>query len=47
MDSSLFPNSFKEQLLFSDDCKANSRWEEICQKIRVDQSLDEEKGQQL
>jgi hypothetical protein len=47
MDSSLFPNSFKEQLLFSDDRKANSRWEEICQKIRVDQSLDEEKGQQL
>jgi predicted aspartyl protease len=47
MDSSLFPNSFKEQLSFSDDCKANSRWEEICQKIRVDQSLDEEKGQQL
>jgi len=44
MDNSLFPNSFKEQLPFSDDCKANSRWEEICQKIRVDQSLDEEKG---
>jgi hypothetical protein len=47
MDSSLFLNSFKEQLSFSDDYKANSRWEKIFQKIRVDQSLDEEKGQQL
>jgi len=40
-------NSFKERLALSEDNKASSRWEEICQKIRVDQHLDEEKGQQL
>jgi len=40
-------NSFKERLALSKDSKANLRWEEICQKIRVDQHLDEEKGQQL
>jgi hypothetical protein len=40
-------NSFKEQLALSEDSKANSKWEEICQKIRINQHLDEEKGQQL
>jgi hypothetical protein len=40
-------NSFKEQLAISNNRKASSRWGEICQKIRVDQNLDEKKGQQL
>jgi len=40
-------NSCKERLALSEDSKANSRWGEICQKIQVDQHLDEEKGQQL
>jgi hypothetical protein len=47
MNNGLFPNSFREHLPLSDDCKADARWEEICQKIRIDQSLDKEKGQQL
>ncbi|CAM6008223.1 unnamed protein product [Sphagnum balticum] len=29
----LFPNKFKEQLQVSDNCKADSRWVEISQKI--------------
>jgi hypothetical protein len=40
-------NSFKERLALSENNKANSRWEKICQKIRVDWHLDEKKGQQL
>jgi hypothetical protein len=40
-------NSFKEQLALSNNHKASSRWGEICQKIRIDQNLDEKKGQQL
>jgi len=40
-------NNYKERLALSEDNKANSRWGEICQKIRVDQHLDEEKGQQF
>jgi len=47
MNSGLFPNSLREHLPLSDDCKADVRWEEICQKLRIDQSLDKEKGQQL
>jgi hypothetical protein len=47
MNGGLLPNNFKEQLPLSDDYKADIRWEEICQKIRIDQSLDKEKGQQL
>jgi hypothetical protein len=47
MNGGLLPNSFREQLPLSDDCKADTRWEDICQKIRIDQSLDKEKGQQL
>jgi len=47
MNSGLFPNSFREHLPLSDDCKADARWEEIFQKIRIDQSLDKEKGQHL
>jgi hypothetical protein len=38
-------NSPKERL--DDNRKANSRWGEICQKMRIDQDLNEEKGQQL
>jgi predicted aspartyl protease len=40
-------NNCKEQLASSDNRKLNTRWEEICQKIRVDHNLDEEKRQQL
>jgi hypothetical protein len=40
-------NNCKEQLALSDKRKLNTRWEEICQKIRVDHDLDEEKRQQL
>jgi len=47
LNDDLFPNGFREHLPSSDDYKANARWEEICQKIRIDQSLDKEKGQQL
>jgi len=47
MNSGLFPNSFREHLPLSDDCKADARWEEIFQKIRIDQNLDKEKGQHL
>ncbi|CAK9229861.1 unnamed protein product [Sphagnum troendelagicum] len=43
----LFPKGFREHLPLSDDCKANARWEEIFQRIRIDRSLDKEKGQQL
>jgi len=45
MDIADFHN--KEQLALSNNRKASSKWGEICQKIRVDQNLDEEKGQQL
>jgi hypothetical protein len=38
-------NNLKERL--DDNCKADSRWGEICQKMRVDQNLNREKGQQL
>jgi hypothetical protein len=47
MDIADSHNSFKEQLALSNDRKASSRWGEICQKIRVDQHLDEKKEQQL
>jgi len=47
MDTANSHNSFKEQLALSNNLKASSRWGEIFQKIRVDQNLDEEKGQQL
>jgi hypothetical protein len=42
-----FHNNCKEQLALSNKRKMNTRWEEICQKIRVDHNLDEEKRQQL
>jgi len=47
MDSADSHNNFKEQLALSNNRKVSSRWEEICQRIRVDQNLDEKKGQQL
>jgi len=47
VNSDLFPNKFKEQLSVSDNCRADSRWAEISQKIRVDQNLDQAKGQEL
>jgi len=47
MDIANSHNNLKEQLALSNNRKASSRWGKICQKIRVDQNLDEEKGQQL
>jgi hypothetical protein len=47
MNGGLLPNSFREQLPLSNACKIDTRWEEICQKIRIDQRFDKEKGQQL
>jgi hypothetical protein len=47
MDITDYHNSLKERLALSNNRKADSKWGEICQKIRVDQNLDEEKGQQL
>jgi hypothetical protein len=47
IDSGDSHNNCKEQLVLSDNHKVNTRWEEICQKIRVDHNLDEEKRQQL
>jgi hypothetical protein len=38
-------NSLQERL--ADNCKADSRWGEICQKMRINQNLSREKGQQL
>jgi hypothetical protein len=38
-------NSLKERL--ADNRKADSRWGEICQKMRVDHDLNKEKGLQL
>jgi len=46
VNNDLFPNKFKEQLPVSDNCRTNSRWAEISQKIRVDQNLDQAKGQE-
>jgi hypothetical protein len=37
----------KEQLVLSDDQKMSTRWEEISQKIRIDNNLEEGKKQQL
>jgi hypothetical protein len=45
MDITDSHNSLKERLI--DNCKADSRWGEICQNMRVDQNLSKEKGQQL
>jgi hypothetical protein len=45
IDSGDSHNNCKEQLALSNNCKVSTRWEEICQKIRVDHNLDEEKGQ--
>jgi len=44
MDIADSHNSFKEQLALFNNRNASLRWGEICQKIRVDQNLDEEKG---
>jgi len=45
MDLTDSHNSFKERLV--DNRKADSRWGEICQKMRINQDLNNEKGQQL
>jgi hypothetical protein len=40
-------NNYNEQLTLSNNHEVSTRWKEICQKIRVDPNLDEEKRQQL
>jgi hypothetical protein len=45
MDITNSHNSLKERS--ADNRKADLRWGEICQKMRVDQNLSREKGQQL
>jgi hypothetical protein len=47
MDGDFAPNKFEERLPVSNNCATDSRWEEISQKILVDQNLDEAKGQEL
>ncbi len=36
-----------EQLTFANHCEMDTRWREICQRIRIDTSLEEEKQKQL
>jgi len=40
-------HSSTEQLASSNHDEMNTRWREICQRIKIDTSLDEEKQQQL
>jgi hypothetical protein len=40
-------DGFRKQLALSNNWMVSSRWEEICQRIRIDQNLDAKKGQQL
>ncbi len=47
IDSGDSHNNCKEQLVLLDNHEVNTRWEEICQKIRVAHNLDEKKKQQL
>jgi len=47
MDTVNSHDGFRKQLALSNDRRVSSRWEEICQKIRIDQNLDAKKGQQL
>jgi len=42
-----FCNNFRDRIVSTDDPGVNSRWEDICQKLCVDQDLDEQKGQLL
>jgi hypothetical protein len=39
--------SHTEQLTSANHCEMNTRWREICQQIRIDTSLEEEKRKQL
>jgi hypothetical protein len=45
MDIADSSSNIKERI--ADNRKEDSRWGEICQKIRIDQNLDKEMGQQL
>jgi hypothetical protein len=45
MDIADSSSNIKERIV--DNRKEDSRWGEICQKIRIDQNLDKEMGQQL
>jgi hypothetical protein len=40
-------NNFRDQIVSTDDPRVSSRWEDMCQKLCVDQNLDEQKGQLL
>jgi len=42
-----FDGSHTEQLTSANHCEMNTRWREICQRIRIDTSLEEEKRKQL
>jgi hypothetical protein len=45
MDITDSSSNIKERV--TNNRKEDSRWGEICQKIRIDQNLDKEMGQQL
>jgi len=34
-------NNFKDQTAYTGEPGVSSRWEDICQKLRIDQNLDE------
>ncbi len=36
-------NNFRDQIVSIDNLRVSSRWEDICQKLSVDQNLDEQK----
>ncbi len=40
-------NNFRGQIVSTDNPRVSSRWEDIYQKLCVDQNLDERKGQQF
>jgi len=42
-----FCNNFRGRIVSTDNPGVNSRWEDICQKLCVDQDLDEQKRQLL
>jgi hypothetical protein len=42
-----FNNNSNKKSTLSNNDEINTRWKEICQKIRVDPNLDEQKNQQF
>ncbi len=47
LNDTAFYNNFRDWIVSTDDPGVSSRWEDICQKLCVDQNLDEQKGQLL